>query len=74
MCANESYVDDAVGLVDPNNDAILVAGNIEHNSAVFEDAGGPKIAFNIHRRGPVGSFDLPIPCRLPRTAFAATTH
>ena len=62
MCANESYIDDAVGIVDPNNEAILVAGNIEHGSAVFEDAGGPKIAFNIRRRGPVGSFDLPIPC------------
>jgi hypothetical protein len=55
MWANESYIGDAVGIVDPNNEAILVAGNIEHGSAVFEDAGGPKIAFNIRRRGPVGS-------------------
>jgi hypothetical protein len=36
-------------------EAILVAGNIEHGSAVFEDAGGPKIAFNIRRRGAVQS-------------------
>jgi hypothetical protein len=75
MRADEPYVDDAVGIVDPHKDTILVAGDIEYDSAVFENAGGADIPFNICRHGPVGSSDLPIPCHywIPRVGIRPTS-
>jgi hypothetical protein len=61
MRANEPYVDNAIWVVDPHHDAILVAGDIEYRAAVFEDAGGANVAFDVRRCGPVGRFDLPVP-------------
>jgi len=61
MRANEPYVDDAIRVVDPRHDAILVAGDIEHHAAVLEDAGRPNVAFDVRRCGPVGRFDLLVP-------------
>jgi hypothetical protein len=49
MRANEPYVDDAIRVVDPHRDAILVAGDIEHHAAVLEDAGRPNFAFDARR-------------------------
>jgi len=60
MRANEPYVDDAIRVVDPRHDAILVAGDIEHHAAILEDAGSANVALDVRRRGPVGRFDLPV--------------
>jgi hypothetical protein len=38
MRADESYVYDAVRVVDPNDDAILVSGDIEDDATILEDA------------------------------------
>ena len=61
MRASEPYVDDAMWIVDPDYDAISVAGDIEHRAAVLEDADRSNVAFDVRRRGPLGRFDLPVP-------------
>ena len=61
MRANEPYVDDAIWVVDPHHDAILVASDIEYRAAVLEDAGRANVAFDVRRRRPLGRFDLPVP-------------
>src|SRR5665213_4204430 len=62
MRADEPYIDYAIGIVDPYDDAILIAGDIEHHSTVFENAGGANFALDHRRGGPVGCFDLSVPC------------
>jgi hypothetical protein len=52
MRANEPYVDDAIWIVDPHHDAILVASDIEYQAAVLEDAGRANVTFDVRRRGP----------------------
>lgn len=37
MCPYEAHVDDAIRVVDPNDDSILVTGYVEDDSAVFEN-------------------------------------
>jgi hypothetical protein len=55
MRASEPYVDDAMWIVDPDYDAISVAGDIEHRAAVLEDADRSNVAFDVRRRGPLGA-------------------
>jgi len=39
MCPNKSDINNPIGIVDPDYQPILVAGNIEHHSAIFENTG-----------------------------------
>ena len=46
MGADEPDVDHAVGIVDPDHNAILVAGNVEDRAAIPENASTTYIAFD----------------------------
>jgi hypothetical protein len=39
--SDEPNVDDPIGVIDPHHDAILIAGDVEHHTAIPEDAGAP---------------------------------
>jgi hypothetical protein len=53
MRADEPYIDNAIWVVDPHHNAILIAGNIEYHAAVLEDASRANVAFDIRWRGPL---------------------
>ena len=44
--AEKANVYHLVGVVNPHHQPILVAGNIEHNPAVLENAGAPEVLFD----------------------------
>jgi hypothetical protein len=44
MRTDEPDVDHSVWVIDPDNDAILVSGDIEDDTTVPENAGAPKVA------------------------------
>src|SRR5450759_759110 len=59
--ADEPDIDDAIGIIDPHHDAILVAGNDELHTTVVEDACTADGSLYIRRRRPVGPPYLPVP-------------
>src|SRR3984893_15470961 len=61
MSTNEADVDDAIRIVDPDHDAILVAGDVEDHAAVLENTGAADITFDVRRLRPVGLPHLPKP-------------
>src|SRR5262245_2801056 len=61
MRADEADVDHAIRIVDPNHDAIFVAGDVEHDAAILEDTCAADSLFYIGRVRPVCSQDLPVP-------------
>src|SRR6266550_2719957 len=60
--ADEPDIDDAMRIVDPYHDAILVAGDVEYRATVIENARAADGSFHVCRRCPVSSPDLPVPC------------
>jgi hypothetical protein len=52
--ADESDVDDAICVVDPNDQSVFIACNIENHSSIFEDAGVSEVPLYIGRCAPVG--------------------
>jgi hypothetical protein len=47
MCADESDINHAIGIIDPDHDAILIAGDIEDDAAISQDAGRSNITLHI---------------------------
>src|SRR5258706_1710004 len=58
---DESYVNDAIGEVDPHNDSILVSRDVEDHSTVLQDTGAADISFHVCGRSPVCPKNLLIP-------------
>jgi hypothetical protein len=54
-------IDDAIRIIYPDHDTILVAGDIENRSTVVESAGAANRSLDIRRRCPVSRPDLPVP-------------
>ena len=52
--AYEPDVHDAIGIVDPDHDAILVAGDVKHHAAIPEDARAAEIPLDVRRLRPIG--------------------
>jgi hypothetical protein len=75
MGADEPDIDNPIRIVDPNNDAILVTGDIEDSAAVLENADSADIPLDVRRPRPVGLPDLPLPshCRLTCISNAGAT-
>ena len=61
MGADKPDVDDAIRIVDPDHDAILVAGNVEDRTAILENTGAADISLDMRRLRPIGLPDLPKP-------------
>ena len=61
VCTDEPDVYDAIGIIYPNNDAILVAGDVEYGSAAVENARAANGSLEIRRRCPISPPDLPVP-------------
>ena len=61
MRPNEPDVDHPIGIIDPHHDAIFIASDVKHHSAVLEDACAADRAFHIRWRCPIGAPDLPVP-------------
>jgi hypothetical protein len=61
MGADEPDIDNSIRIVDPDNDAILVACNIEHRAAVLENAGTADVPLDVSRFCPIGLPHLPKP-------------
>jgi hypothetical protein len=61
MGADKSDVHNAVRIVDPDNDSILVAGYIEHGPAIPKDAGTTDISLDVGWLRPVCLSNLPKP-------------
>src|SRR5665213_1577923 len=53
--ADESDVNNAVGIVDPNYQPVFVSGKVENSSAVLENACCSKVPLKGCRRIPVGA-------------------
>ena len=47
MRADEPHIDDSIGIIDPHHNAILVAGDVEHRTAVLENARAADVVTNI---------------------------
>src|ERR1700678_424891 len=62
MSADKPDINDAIRIVDPNHEAILIAGDIEHRTAVLEDTGAANISLDVRRLRPIGLPYLPKPC------------
>src|SRR5882757_4301992 len=61
MSADKPDIDDAVGIVDPDHDAIFIAGNVKDDASILENARATDIPFDIRRLCPVGLSHLPKP-------------
>src|SRR5207342_2618710 len=61
MRPDESDVDDAIRVVDPNHQPIPVASDVEHDPAVVEDARSREFPLDVRRCGPVSPKHVPIP-------------
>src|SRR5208282_1117390 len=58
---DESYIDNAIGIVDPHHDSVLVTRDVEHRSTVLQDTCVADIALNVCRSCPVELTHLLIP-------------
>ena len=61
MRSDEPYVDHAIRVVDPRDQPILVAGDIEDRSTVAQDTGCAEIPFNVAGRTPIRPERMSIP-------------
>lgn len=61
MCSHEPNVDHAIGVVDLDDESVVVALDVEDNPAVADDAGAPVFLFDLRWRGPVLLLDLAVP-------------
>ena len=61
MGAYEPDIDDPIRVVDPDHDAILVAGDVEYRAAVLGNTGAAYIPFDVRRFAPISLFDLSKP-------------
>ena len=68
-------IDDAVGIVDPNHNTILVTGDIENRAAIIEDARAADGSLQLRRRRPISTPDLLVPShyRLARVCVCGTS-
>ena len=73
--ADEPDIDDAIRIIDPHHDAILVAGDVEHRATVVENARVADVSLHVRRRRPIGSSNLPVPGqqRLTRISIRGTS-
>ena len=53
--SDEPDIDDAIRIIDPHHDAILVAGDVEYNATVVENARAADGSLHVRRRRPVSS-------------------
>jgi hypothetical protein len=60
MGAYEPDIDNPIRVVDPDHDAVLVAGD-EYGASVSENAGAAYIPFDVRRFAPISLLDLPKP-------------
>jgi len=58
--ADEPDIDDPIGIIDPHHNAILVAGDVEHRTAVLENARAANGSLQVRWRRPVSFSDLPV--------------
>src|ERR1700738_2594647 len=75
MGADEPDIDHAIRIVDPHDDTILVTGDVEDRTAVFENAGAADISLDVRGLCPIGLLHLAKPRhhRLP-AAGGAPAH
>ena len=59
--ADEADVDHPLRVVDPDDQPVLVASQVEHHPPVFQDAGRAELGLYRGRRGPVGLQHVAIP-------------
>jgi len=45
--ADEPDIDDPIGIINPNHNAILVASDVEHGTTVFENARAANCSFHV---------------------------
>jgi hypothetical protein len=62
MGADEPDINDAIRIVDPDHEAILVAGDVKDRAAVLENTGAANISLDVRRLRPIGPPYLPKPC------------
>src|SRR5438309_6632026 len=62
MRADKPDIHYAVWIIDPDHDPILVAGDVEDDATILQDACRPDVALHTRRIGPIASFHLPNPC------------
>ena len=53
MGADKPDIDDAVRIVDPDHDTILVTRNVKDNAAILEDTRAPDVTFDVWRLRPI---------------------
>src|ERR1700738_3585745 len=61
MGADEPDIDHAIRIVDPHDDTILVTGDVEDRTAVFENAGAADISLDVRGLCPIGLLHLAKP-------------
>jgi len=61
MSADKPDVDDSVRIVDPDDDPVLVPGNIKDNAPIPEDARAANVPFDVRWLCPIGLPYLPKP-------------
>src|SRR5512140_1696147 len=61
MGADEPYVGDAKVEIEPHDQAVLVAGDVEDDAVPAQDAGAAVLCLDGMRRVPAGGLDFPEP-------------
>lgn len=61
MSTNKADVYDSVGVVDPYDQSILIARNIENYTPIFEYAGIPEVLLYVGRWAPIGMQGMTVP-------------
>src|SRR5450631_3421771 len=61
MVTNEPNVDNAIGIIDPDYNPILVASDIEDRTTILENASATDVPLDVSRLCPVGLPHLPKP-------------
>src|ERR1700728_4010398 len=62
MGADKPDINDAIWIVDPDHQAILISGDIKDRTAVLENTGAANISLDVRRSRPVGLPYLSKPC------------
>ncbi len=60
MRADEPDINNAIRIIDPHHNAILVTGDVEHRATVVENARVADVSLHVRRRRPIGSSNLPV--------------
>ena len=61
MAANEANQHHTGGIVHPDDQPVLIAGDIEHHSVICEETGGTKLCLDVGRRCPIGLLRFLVP-------------